>query len=555
MDHGSTALAVTCIGYGIKIPANLGLLFSSCRFPTSVISESYKKRYPAGGMFYLRKTLRQDGINVLFPLTRPTPQKGTDPKNFGLKILFFFKCYFYFKSIFKQLLSMECGFCWTAAIFMWFPYHFHVYFILKLFMKFDMLGSAVVVMDKKYYLQEGFRQLSDDKFYEEVPEDLTELHVHKVSLAVNDLVDHGQITEKTAKYLLYDIERTPKFYLLPKIHKSLVSPKGRGIVSGNGSPTEKISQFVDFFLSPLVLLVKSHIRDTSDLLLKILSFGALPKNTILCSLDINAMYPNIPHNEGIAACAEALATHRDRNALPSNSNITELLRLVLECNNFDFAGKHFLQIGGTAMGTKLAPSYANIFMGAFEEKNVYTYKHQPLFWFRFIDDIFFAWTHGEQNLIEFIDYLNHCHNTITFSHEYSYSEVTFLDTRLYFNSDNKLMATLYVKPTDSHNYLLYNSAHPQHIKDSIPYSQFIRIKRICSEWSEFFMHSFILVHHFQVRGYPLNIVFHALSEANKKDRQELLTPQSGVKEREKNSFFFVITRVFGVATITSDFYQ
>ncbi len=175
------------------------------------------------------------------------------------------------------------------------------------------------------------------------------------------------------------------------------------------------------------------------------------------------------------------------------------------------------------MGTKLAPSYANIFMGAFEEKHVYTYKHQPLFWFRFIDDIFFAWTHGEDELLEFIHYLNHCHETIKFSHEYSYSEVIFLDTRLYFDSDNRLLSTLYVKPTDSHNYLLYDSAHPQHIKDSIPYSQFIRIKRICSEWSEFVLHSFILVHHFQVRGYPLYIVLDALSQANKK---ELLTPQS-----------------------------
>ena len=83
---------------------------------------------------------RQGGINVLFPITRPTLQKGADPKNFVLKILFFLnvRLYFYFKLIFKQLLSMKCGFCWTAAIFMWFPYHFHVYFILNLVMKFDM---------------------------------------------------------------------------------------------------------------------------------------------------------------------------------------------------------------------------------------------------------------------------------------------------------------------------------------------------------------------------------------------------------------------------------
>ena len=42
-------------------------------------------------------------------------------------------------------------------------------------------------------------------------------------------------------------------------------------------------------------------------------------------------------------------------------------------NNFDFAGKHYLQVGGTAMGTKVAPSFANTFMGWFEHHHVYTY--------------------------------------------------------------------------------------------------------------------------------------------------------------------------------------
>ena len=74
----------------------------------------------------------------------------------------------------------------------------------------------------------------------------------------------------------------------------------------------------------------------------------------------------------------------------------------------------------------------------------------------------------------------------------------------------------------------------------IPYSQFIRIKRICSEWAEFTLHSLILVHHFQVRGYPLNIVLDALLKACKSNRQELLTTPSRVNEQKRNNFFFVM---------------
>ena len=62
--------------------------------------------------------------------------------------------------------------------------------------------------------------------------------------------------------------------------------------------------------------------------------------------------------------------------------------LVLTCNNFTFLGKHYLQVGGTAMGTKVAPSYAINFMNSFEKEHVYTYHQQPLVWKRFIDDIF-----------------------------------------------------------------------------------------------------------------------------------------------------------------------
>ena len=77
-------------------------------------------------------------------------------------------------------------------------------------------------------------------------------------------------------------------------------------------------------------------------------------------------------------------------------------------NTFDFAGKHFLQVGGTAMGAKVAPSFANTFMGWFEAQFVYSYELQPLLWVTFIDGIFLIWTHGQDALKTFENYLNGC---------------------------------------------------------------------------------------------------------------------------------------------------
>jgi len=63
-----------------------------------------------------------------------------------------------------------------------------------------------------------------------------------------------------------------------------------------------------------------------------------------------------------------------------------LLELVLTKNNFEFNEEHYLQIAGTAMGTRVAPSYANIFMAQFEQKFVDIYKpHSPFVWKRYID--------------------------------------------------------------------------------------------------------------------------------------------------------------------------
>ena len=52
--------------------------------------------------------------------------------------------------------------------------------------------------------------------------------------------------------------------------------------------------------------------------------------------------------------------------------LRRMLELVLKCNNFKFNRKHFLQVNGTAMGTRVAPTYANLFMAHFEEKNIST---------------------------------------------------------------------------------------------------------------------------------------------------------------------------------------
>ena len=157
-------------------------------------------------------------------------------------------------------------------------------------------------------------------------------------------------------------------------------------------------------------------------------------------------------------------------------------------NNFKFNGTNYLQIGGTAMGTRVALSYANIFLSNFEDKYIYSYHLQPLVWYRYIDDVFCIWQHDKTELKDFVKHLNTVHGTTKFMTESSQTESSFLDTMVKLN-DGDISTDLYCKPTDMNNYLPYDLAHPPHCKKGLPYSQFLRLRRICSRDEDFLTNS------------------------------------------------------------------
>jgi peptide-methionine (R)-S-oxide reductase len=400
-------------------------------------------------------------------------------------------------------------------------------------------GSAVVIQDLDDYINEGYRQLSDSKFYRETKDDLTILHNELITSLINHLEDNKEISKKCGAYLRNSSPRTSQLYLLPKVHKKKLPMPGRPIVSANNSPTEKISELADHFLKPLVQTTKSYVKDTTDFINKIEALPTLSETAILCTIDVTSLYTNIPNSEGISACKNLLDLHRDNSEKPSNDNIIHLLEYVLHMNNFDFNDKHYLQVGGTAMGTRVAPSFANIFMADFEEKFVYNYHDQPFIWLRYIDDIFMIWNHGKQTLDNFLHHLNSCHHSIKFTVETSTTSLPFLDTQVKINQDRSIYTDLYCKPTDAHNYLLFNSSHPKHLMRSLPYSQLLRIRRICTHMEDFDKNAKMIGQHFIRRLYPEDLIIDATLKARRKNRQELLQPNHTSQEVNKNRHFVV----------------
>ena len=66
------------------------------------------------------------------------------------------------------------------------------------------------------------------------------------------------------------------------------------------------------------------------------------------------------------------------------------------------------------MGTHMAPSYANLFMGELEQMLLQTQHRALLVWWRCDGDVLEIWTHGEAALQEVLASLNQHHTKITY---------------------------------------------------------------------------------------------------------------------------------------------
>ena len=235
---------------------------------------------------------------------------------------------------------------------------------------------------------------------------------------------------------------------------------------------------------------------------------------------MKALYTNIPNDEGLQALKEAL--DQKQNQSVASKVIVTLMNLIFTFNNFVFNDKNYLQVKGCAMGTISAPPYANIFIGKFEESHIYPYiRHLCKLYLRYIDDLFLIWTGTKQQFEDFICNLNNQHPSIKLSYQISNTSIDFLDTTVYIKN-RKLHTTIFTKSTDKQNYLHYQSEHPLQLKNSIPFRQILRIKRIWSEAKEFIRNCHKMLSKFIQRGYPVNITQEAYHKSSLWSRKDLL---------------------------------
>ena len=405
-------------------------------------------------------------------------------------------------------------------------------------------------MNTNDYNEACLNTLQDKEFYETVSNDPNPIYRKTLDKIIDELKVNGYISE-TEEIRLKEGTRTPCFYGLPKIHKTFEKfPPLRPICSGYSSCSSRLSEWVDSFLKPSAMQTSSYIRDTTDFVNKLEEFKnntSKINDSFLVTMDVSSLYPNIDHGEGIAAGREALE-RRTSKSVPSDV-IADLIAFILKSNTLSFDGKFYHQIKGTAMGTPMAVSFANLFMSKFETNLLDDYKKEyqkgPVMWIRYIDDVFFVWDHNQEELMHFLSYCNSYaaknsyKSTIKFTMEYSKSDVVFLDTKVK-KHDGTMITELHCKPTATHTYLHKLSDHPTHTLRSNPLSQFIRIRRICHLLTDYRKHATQFVNFYANRGYSMNTLTKIATEVETRDRNCLLKPRV-VEQNKDNRVPLVIT--------------
>ena len=186
-------------------------------------------------------------------------------------------------------------------------------------------------------------------------------------------------------------------------------------------------------------------------------------------VDIVGLHPNIPHKEGLSALRKQLDNRMKKYI--SSATLCDLAEVVLK-NNIFKSGKKNIKAKKTDYNwNEISTSLWYSVYGGTEFK--------PYLWWRYIDDIFFLWQHGEEKLKSFIDNINKMHPTIKVTADWPKTSMNFSDLTV-FIAEGVIETDLFVKSTDSHQYLLSSSCHPFYYKKVIPYRQALRLNRVCS---------------------------------------------------------------------------
>ena len=326
-------------------------------------------------------------------------------------------------------------------------------------------GRATVVMDKCDYDEKMNKMLCDEKTYEPLKQDPALTLEKKLNTLLLQLKKKGSISPELYNRLRSSGGLTPHLYGLPKVHKPDVPL--RPIVSFIQSPSYQLSKHLAKILTPLIGNSDSHVRNSSEFVSFIRSVTLRPDD-VLVSFDVVSLFTNVPVQLAVDVARrrlEADTSLASRTSL-STQELVQLLEFSLNATYLCFRGRVYRQTYGTAMGSPVSVSVANLVMEDVEERALSTFDVHLPFWKRYVDDTCTA-VPGDR-VQDLLQHLNQVEESIKFTvEEESSGSIPFLDVLLRHELDGSVSTSVYRKATHTDRYLDFESHHPLSHKKSV----------------------------------------------------------------------------------------
>ena len=330
-------------------------------------------------------------------------------------------------------------------------------------------------MDQTEYDGKIRTLLADASTYRRLPRDPTQALERRMNAMLLSPSRSGAIPGPLYERLRSSAEQIPLLYALPKVPKPGTTL--RPIVSFVNSPTYQLSKHLVSILAPLVGESASHVRNSAEFA-TFIAVQSLPSGTILVSFDVVSLFTKVPVDLAVKVAHKRLSMDTaliERTSL-SADQVVQLLKFCLDATFLAYREDFYQQTFGTAMGSPVSVTVANLIMEDVEQRALSSYPSPPPFWKRYVDDTL------TDQVQCFHKHLNSIESTIQFTIELeSAGTLPFLDTRITHHSDGSLSTTVFQKSTHTNKYLDFKSHHPLAHKVAVARTLFNRAEKICMD--------------------------------------------------------------------------